>query len=96
MIERFRAAALVLPGLLAVVGVVILVMLGNWQWQRLQWKEGLIAKLAETAKAAPVPLQGLTSADHVDDVRFRRVTVRGTFDHRTEMHVWSPGDNGPG
>ncbi|MEL7049097.1 MAG: SURF1 family protein, partial [Pseudomonadota bacterium] len=96
MIERFRQAGLVLPGVLSLLALGILVSLGNWQWQRLQWKEGLIAKLEDTARAEPVPLSMLGASENSDVLRFRRVRVTGTFLHDREMHVWSPGSEGPG
>jgi surfeit locus 1 family protein len=52
------------------IGVVILVTLGVWQVQRLQWKEALMAQIEQGLSAAPVDLapgwdiiQALTTAD---------------------------------
>ena len=52
---RFRPSLpitlFVLPALLILIG------LGVWQVERLHWKEGLIARIAERAAEAPMPLR---------------------------------------
>jgi carboxypeptidase Taq len=52
---RIRLRLLV-PGLITAVLFVVLVGLGVWQLQRLQWKRGLLAQLDASEAAAPVPL----------------------------------------
>lgn len=51
------------PLILGVVGVAILVALGVWQLQRLDWKEGVLARIEAQMGAAPgaLPAQGQTS-----------------------------------
>lgn len=62
--------------ILAVALLGVLLALGVWQVQRMQWKEGLIAS-AEAA--AGQPLQPLTDALKLENPEFRRVllTCRG-------------------
>lgn len=67
---------MILPLLFGLVGAAILIGLGTWQVQRLQWKEGLIAtaeaKIAMPAVALPA------QPDPVAD-RYLSVTVQGRF-----------------
>ena len=49
----------------------VLVSLGVWQVQRLQWKEGLIAEAEGAAKQPPVPVMQVYRADH----EFRSVVI---------------------
>ncbi|GGO27624.1 SURF1-like protein [Gemmobacter aquaticus] len=67
---------IILPLLFGLVGAAILIGLGTWQVQRLQWKEGLIAtaeaKIAMPAVALPA------QPDPVAD-RYLSVTVQGRF-----------------
>ena len=85
------ARALRKPRWLAVVavacGVAVLLGLGTWQVQRLQWKNALIADLAARLAAAPVGWP----ADLSDPagLAFLRVRVRGAFDHEAELHLLS-------
>lgn len=62
--------------LAAVAVLALLVALGVWQVQRLQWKEGLIAAAEAAADQPPVPL---TEALEAAEPEFRRVilTCRG-------------------
>lgn len=68
-------------------GVAILIGLGTWQVQRLQWKTALIAALAARLDADPVALP----ADLSDPARlaFLRVRVTGVFDHDAELRLLS-------
>ena len=61
-----------------VIGMAILITLGVWQVQRLQWKEALLAQLAANAAAPPV---SLAEAAERDDPEFVRVRFTGTYDH---------------
>ncbi len=58
---------------LAVIpAMILLIGLGVWQVQRLQWKEGLIAGADAAAKQPAAPLSAVMASG---DAEFRRVTV---------------------
>ncbi len=81
-IRRFRptlwATVAVLPALAILVG------LGVWQLQRLEWKNDLIAemrsRMAAPAIDLPKPLTDL------DGLRFRRIELTGEFLHERELY----------
>ncbi len=66
----------------------ILLSLGTWQVQRLQWKTALIeeltARLSADAVAFPVDLARVS-----DDLQFLRVRVSGRFKHDGELELLS-------
>jgi surfeit locus 1 family protein len=74
-------------------GAAILLALGNWQINRLAWKEGVIARLEERLSAPPATLPA--APDPVSD-KYLRVAVSGRY-ASGEVHVlssakpWGPG-----
>ena len=64
----------------------ILLSLGWWQVQQLQWKTELIRELEirGAAPAIPLPTDPRIPAD---DLVFRKVTVDGHYMHEAEMHL---------
>jgi len=75
--ERFRPGWLLT--ILVAVALAVLVTLGTWQVQRLQWKLDLIERVEAGLVADPVPLppgqEAMRSLDH------RPVTATGTLRH---------------
>lgn len=73
------------PTLISLPALVILIMLGSWQVQRLGEKTDLIADFkARTSTAA----QALPAPDvNLDDVEFQRVSLQGRFDHDAEIFL---------
>mgnify|MGYP006428494277 CR=1 FL=1 len=68
----FWATALALPVL------IVLIVLGTWQVQRLQWKNELIETRAARVGDAPVEItEALAGADDLADIEYRPVTVSG-------------------
>lgn len=57
----------------------VLVALGVWQLQRLEWKTALIAQIEKQAALAPVPLP--EKIDNPQDWQYRNVTMAGSFMH---------------
>lgn len=80
------------PTLFTVPALIVLMVLGTWQVQRLQWKETLIEKLQTRSTSAPVSLD--KSPRDLDQLEFQRVTVKGRFDHRFEFHLVNRSLNG--
>lgn len=70
------------------LALAILLSLGTWQVQRLQWKTALIDELTARlgAEAVPFPID-LARAD--DDLQFLRVRVSGTYKHDGELLLFS-------
>lgn len=71
------------PTLATLLLLPVLIALGTWQVQRLQWKEGLIAARETALQAAPVTLP--VDAPDWSAWEFRPVTVTGTFAHAHEQ-----------
>ena len=83
--SRGVLVALLLAGVLACAAFAAI---GAWQLRRLAWKGDLIARVESRLSAAPVPAPGpqawptLGRADE-----YRRVRLRGTYDHARETAV---------
>jgi surfeit locus 1 family protein len=80
-----------------VLGVALLVGLGVWQLQRLQWKEALIAERDSRLAAAPVSLdQALKEFESGRSVEFLKVEASGTFQHDAELFYLTTDGGVPG
>ena len=78
---------LIFPLLLGIVGCAILLWLGAWQLQRLEWKEGILADIDARLAAEPVPLS--LNASRAND-NYRGVVVVGQPTGE-ELHVLASG-----
>ena len=67
---------MVLPLLFGLIGAAVLVALGVWQVQKLAWKEGVLAEIAQRMQSAPVAVPA--TPDPVGD-RFLPVSATGDF-----------------
>lgn len=87
---------LILPALATLVALAILVSLGTWQLRRLEWKEGLIARMQSRVHAPPQPLPPRDAWPKLPlpDYEYLRVAVRGTFEHEREVYVFHAGGSG--
>lgn len=75
---------------LVVAALGVLVSLGTWQMQRLQWKEALLAAMEERRTAPPVSLNEIEAISAAgDDIDYRTVRVSGTYDHGKERHFFA-------
>ena len=73
------------PTLISVPSLIILLMLGTWQVQRLGEKTAIIADFAARTSATP---QGLPDADvSLSDLEFQRVAAKGVFLHEQEIFL---------
>ncbi|KAF8773765.1 Surfeit locus protein 1 like protein [Argiope bruennichi] len=59
--------------------------LGTWQVKRRAWKLNLIEEVKTKHKAEPVELPD--DLDKLSTMEYRRVHVRGTFDHTKELYI---------
>ncbi|XP_068190279.1 surfeit locus protein 1 [Antennarius striatus] len=59
--------------------------LGTWQVKRRRWKMQLIDELARRTQAPPTPLP--VDPQALQALEYRRVRVRGNFDHTQELYV---------
>lgn len=80
------------PTLLTLPAVLLLVVLGNWQMDRLAWKQALIGEMQGNLALPLVPLPPGVQAPK--DWEFRRVRVEGRFHHDREMLLNSRVHNG--
>jgi surfeit locus 1 family protein len=85
------------PGWFSVVAVLaalgVLVALGTWQLQRMQWKEALIADIASRRQAQPLSIASYDSlAKPPLDAEYRPITVTGHFDHAGEQYFFATDD----
>lgn len=59
--------------------------LGTWQVMRRKWKLQLIEDLRSLTSATPIPLP--TDPLELKELEYRRVKVRGRFDHSQEIYI---------
>ena len=78
------------PTVCAIPALAILILLGNWQMDRLTWKEGLLSQIEQGLSAEPAPLPAQTDWATLDDetLRYTTASVTGTFDHTKEAHIY--------
>jgi len=88
-----------LLGLTAAVlaALAVLVGLGLWQIERLEWKEGLIAKIETRSKGPAISLEdAIVMAGRGQDPSYHRVRVSGRFDHARERYLFAVSDGETG
>ena len=68
--------------------------LGTWQLERLQWKLALIARVNSHMAAAPEAPDSILTMNP-DDAQYRRVALRGRFDHAHEAYVFTTDAGAP-
>jgi len=73
------------PTLFTIGGIILLLMLGSWQIQRMAWKQNLVAKIHERMAAAPTDLPTMIPDPAALD--YTRVQVTGTFHHDKEFYL---------
>ena len=71
----------------------VLIGLGVWQLERLQWKLALIAEVNGHMAAAPISLDQALKTD-ADRMQYRRVALSGHLDNAKESYVFTTGAGG--
>lgn len=80
-----------------VVAFAILIGLGTWQVQRLQWKEALLATIDQRIHSRPLPLAEVEDRfAKTGDVDYWPVTVTGSFLHGGERHFFATNEGQSG
>ncbi|NOX82836.1 MAG: hypothetical protein GXP06_07600 [Alphaproteobacteria bacterium] len=70
-------------------GLAMLVSLGAWQLERLDWKQGLITKIEARAEAPPMALEeAIARADAGEDMEYAPVRVRGRLQPDIEARLF--------
>ena len=69
------------------IALITLVILGSWQVQRLVWKNHLIAEISEKIQMPPIALKD--GQIDIDNLKYRKVTVKGRFLHENEVHLFT-------
>lgn len=67
----------------------VLLALGTWQLERLQWKEQKIERYTSAQQTAAVPLLDILQQSEADlpSLQYRRITLSGTYLHDKELHL---------
>lgn len=92
-----RSRALLLFTAFIAASLALLIGLGMWQLHRLEWKQGLIAKIEARAHAEPVTLEeALSRSSSGEDISYLRVRVEGRFDNGKEHYLYAVSDGTPG
>jgi surfeit locus 1 family protein len=84
---------MIFPLLLGIAGTAVLVSLGLWQLQRLDWKEGVLAEIEGRIGAAPV---AVPAAPDPDRDLYLPVTARGDLGAEALHVLVSTRDQGAG
>lgn len=71
---------------------VLLMGLGVWQLERLQWKLALIVQIHRNMAASPVSLDRALALD--DQAQYRPVALEGRFDNSKEVYAFTTGPGG--
>ena len=72
---------------------VVLVGLGAWQLDKLQWKRALIAEMGNNMVRPPISLDAALALGNLR-AQYRRVTLDGRFDTAREVFVFTTGPGG--
>jgi surfeit locus 1 family protein len=80
------------PTVFSVPAVLVLIGLGVWQIERLQWKEGLIAQRDRMVVAAPIPPPQTLDEARVNE--FRHVVDSGVLLNDKEIFLAAASDSG--
>jgi surfeit locus 1 family protein len=82
-----KSKSLIIPTIFTIFALLVLLILGTWQIQRLLYKENLIKTLNEQATLPAIELpENLTD---ILDKEYRLVRLRGEYLHDKEMYLFT-------
>ena len=71
-------------------GLAVLIGLGVWQLQRLEWKEGLIARIEARTERKPVSLErAIEMSERQGNLSYLPVRAEGRFHHKRERYLYA-------
>ena len=83
--------------IVTLAALTLLIGLGVWQLQRLEWKRGLIEEIETRTKAPPISLaEALALTKDRGDPSYLHVRVAGRFENDKERHLYAIADGAPG
>lgn len=92
MIKKLLTPRWILTTLLAIAGVLLLIRLGIWQLDRLEWRRAFNARVSAQLNAPLLDLDKGVPLGQLYDMEYRSVTVRGEYDPSQEVllrnQVW--------
>lgn len=79
------------PTVFAILATGILIWLGMWQLERLEWKNDLVTRVSERTELPAIPLPDATdwTSLDIDANEYRPVALDGTFNHLAEFHAFT-------
>lgn len=80
------------PAVVTIPLLICMVLLGNWQIKRLEWKLGLIDQIETRAFMPPISLP--FNVSDLENLEYLSVSVEGIFNNNQEMTKYSVGPNG--
>lgn len=77
---------------LFIVAFAVLISLGTWQLQRLDWKQDLISRVEARPNQplVPAPAPDKVTPEVLAELEYRQVSVAGVFNHAGERHLYFP------
>ncbi|MDJ0512221.1 MAG: SURF1 family protein [Methyloceanibacter sp.] len=87
--------ALIRLSVAALVGFAILIWLGQWQLQRLEWKQGIIQRIETRIGRKPMELErAMEITEQGRDPNYLRVAVEGRYHNNLERYLYSISKDG--
>ena len=84
------ASGLIKLTIVTLIGVAILVWLGIWQLQRLEWKEGMIDRIEARTERKPMTLEeAIDKARDGGNLSYYPVRAEGRYHHRRERYLYA-------
>lgn len=84
---KFAFRPQLVPTIFTIPSIIILIMLGTWQVERLQWKNSQIAEIK--MKSNNPPTEYLGEAVELETQQYMLFNLTGTFQHEKEKHLYT-------
>lgn len=92
MLKQFLTFRWILTTLLVIAGVGVLIRLGFWQLDRLEWRRAFNTRVTSQMNAESIDLNADLPVGELYDMEYRDAVVRGTYDFSQEVllrnQVW--------